>query len=247
MLALHGFAGSGADFAPLAEGLTVPLWAPDLPGHGRAACPPPPGCRLERVAVDLGRLADRSRTRILLGYSMGARHALALALARPERFDALVLVGASPGLEDPEARRARAVWDEAWARLAERQPIEAFNAAWSQLPIIASQARIPASVREAMQARRRRNRPRGLAASLRGAGTGSMTPLWSELERLRLPTLLLVGAEDGRYRDIAERMTARLPRARLALVPEAGHCAHLEQPGSTAALIEDFLGPLQSR
>ncbi len=242
LLALHGFTGSGADFDPLARALDRPLWAPDLPGHGRAGCPPPSGCRLPTVARSLGRLADRSRLSILLGYSLGARHALALAAARPRRFDALILVGASPGLEDPSARAARASWDESWARRAEHRDVETFTGAWSLLPIIASQERIEPAAHAAMLARRRRNRPRGLAASLRGAGTGSMAPLWDALPTLRMPTLLVVGAEDARYGDLAARMQRSLPDARTAIIADAGHCAHLEQPEATAGVIEGFLG-----
>lgn len=242
LLALHGFTGSGADFAPLADRLTRPFAAPDLPGHGRADCPPPAACRLGRVAEDLGRLADRLDATALLGYSMGGRHALALALARPARFEALILVGASPGLADVASRAERTAWDESWARRAERGPPDAFAEAWSQLPLLASQDRIPAPARRSMEARRRRNRPRGLAASLRGAGTGSMGPLWDDLRRLTLPTLLLVGEEDERYQAIAVRMAERLPDPRIVVVPGAGHCAHLEQPDAAAAAIEDFLG-----
>jgi 2-succinyl-6-hydroxy-2,4-cyclohexadiene-1-carboxylate synthase len=241
ILALHGFTGSGADFSPFARELSRPVLAPDLPGHGRAGCPPPHGCSLLRVARPLGRLADRCGASVLLGYSMGGRHALALAARRPERFDAVILIGTSPGLQDPGARAARRSWDEDWARRAEHRNIEAFSGSWNLLPIIASQARIEPAAYDAMQARRKRNRTRGLAASLRGAGTGSMEPLWAALPTLTAPTLLVVGEEDVRYRETAAAMAERLPNAQIAIVPDAGHAAHLEQPGATAAIVDAFL------
>lgn len=241
VFALHGFTGSGADFAPLARALNLPLLAPDLPGHGGADCPPPGGCALPRVARGLGQLADRWGARVLLGYSLGGRHALELAAQSPARFDALVLIGSHAGLEDDGARAARASWDEEWARTAELTDPDTFTDTWNLLPIIRSQARIPAPIYDGMLARRRRNRGRGLAASLRGAGTGAMQPLWGALPSLRLPTLLVVGEEDDAYRDHAERMARLLPDATVAPIPDAGHCAHLEQVDTTAEAIAGFL------
>jgi 2-succinyl-6-hydroxy-2,4-cyclohexadiene-1-carboxylate synthase len=240
ILALHGFTGSGADFEPLGRSLREPLWAPDLPGHGRAGCPPPAGCRLEAGAASLDHLAARAGLAVLLGYSLGGRHALALATRNPHRFDALILIGASPGLVDPQERRARAAWDAGWARRAERS-VDGFTRAWATLPIIATQARADDDVRAAMDARRRRNRGRGLAASLRGAGSGSMPPLWTELPRLALPTLLLAGEDDAAYRAVGERMAQAMPHATCSVVRGAGHAAHIERPRATAEAIDGFL------
>jgi 2-succinyl-6-hydroxy-2,4-cyclohexadiene-1-carboxylate synthase len=267
VVALHGFTGSGADMEALAAELSRALFAFDLPGHGRTpAAPDGEGPSFDAVVSELASLcgdeapwsppaaADPPGARggpdapgtapALLGYSMGGRLALALALATPQRFSALVLISASPGLAAPDARRDRRLAD---AQLAER--IESIGAAafadeWAQHPLIRSQVRTPEPFRTAMTARRAANDARGLAASLRGCGLGQMTPLHDRLPALTLPVLLLTGAEDPRYGAEARAMLERLPRARHVTISDAGHAPHLEAPRRTAEAIERFLRAL---
>jgi pimeloyl-ACP methyl ester carboxylesterase len=52
--------------------------------------------------------------------------------------------------------------------------------------------------------------------------------LWERLPGIDTPTLLVVGALDTKYVDIAERMASAMPHARVAVVPGAGHTVHLE-------------------
>jgi pimeloyl-ACP methyl ester carboxylesterase len=102
---------------------------------------------------------------------------------------------------------------------------------------------VSAVARANQHAQRVSNNPLGLANSLRGMGTGQQTPLWSRLASVRQPVLLIVGEHDQRYRRIAERMQAALPRAELAVVAEAGHTVHLDQPSHFAQLVASFVGP----
>ncbi len=253
-VALHGFTGSGADMDALASRLTRPLVALDLPGHGRTpADPGDDGPPFDAVVSELASLWGdgapwlegphdaKAATPALLGYSMGGRLALALALAAQERFSALVLIGASPGLADPEAREDRRRADARLARRVEALGAAAFADEWAQHPLIRSQGRTPEPFRAAMTARRAANDPRGLAASLRGCGLGQMTPLHGRLPSLTLPVLLMTGAEDARYAEEAAAMLRLLPRARHAVIPRAGHAPHLEAPALSADAIEAFL------
>lgn len=239
VLALHGFTGGGADFEAFQGALH--LVAPDLPGHGGCPVRSAGAADRQRSARALGALADRARCDVLLGYSMGGRLALSLALQRPERWQALVLVGASPGLEDPDARAARALRDEQLARRIEQIGVARFAQEWARQPLIATQSRILPHLHRGMQARRAANRAGGLAASLRGLGTGVMPSLWGRLGELDLPVLLLSGADDPKFGAIARRMRGLLPDATAEVVPGAGHCAHLEAPGATLAAIERLL------
>ena len=91
--------------------------------------------------------------------------------------------------------------------------------------------------RAAANADRLRNTPAGLAAALRGLGTGVMDPLWDALPSLAVPVTLAVGERDEKFRAIAERMAAVLPRAEIAVVEGAGHAAQLEAPDAVAALL----------
>ena len=77
----------------------------------------------------------------------------------------------------------------------------------------------------------------GLAAALRGLGTGVMPSLWGRLGELAIPVELVVGERDEKFRAIAERMEAELTDARLHVVSGSGHAVHLEAPEAVAGLL----------
>jgi 2-succinyl-6-hydroxy-2,4-cyclohexadiene-1-carboxylate synthase len=163
----------------------------------------------------------------LAGYSMGGRLALGVALALPERVERLALIGATAGIENPAERARRREDDERLAREIEALPIEEFARRWADQPVLAGQ---PPEVCAAAHADRLRSTPSGLAAALRGLGTGVMTPLWDRLGELSMPVTVMAGERDAKFVAIAERMAAAIPRAELVIVPGAGHAAHLEAP-----------------
>lgn len=246
LLLLHGFTGSAAGWGPLAA-----AWAPffttlsvDLPGHGRSASPAEVAAyTMAATVADLVAVLDRKgipRAHVL-GYSMGGRVALALAVAHPERIGALVLESASPGLADAGERAARVAADAALAERIEREGVPAFVDYWGNLPLWAGQARLSADARAALRAGRLQNNPVGLANSLRGLGTGSQSPLWDRLGDLACPTLLVAGYDDAKFSDLARRMAEAIPNNELLLAHNAGHAVHLEQPAVFARLVRDFL------
>lgn len=250
MLALHGFTGSGRDFAPLADHLERQIAAPDLIGHGPLPAPPEVAqYAMPAVVARLeGTLNELKLGRVpVLGYSMGGRTALHFALAFPERVEALILVGATPGFRDPADRLARRRADEALAQRIEADGVGSFADRWESLPILASQARIAEPLRTAMRARRREHGAAGLASSLRGMGTGAMESVWGRLAGLDLPTLLITGADDPKFTEVARDMLGLLPRASHVVVGRAGHCAHLERPDEAAAQIWGFLREVSIR
>jgi len=228
---LHGFTQTGRSWGPAiaALGERYRAVAPDIRGHGSAAAVRP----VDFASVQADVLALAPERFVLGGYSMGGRIALSLALAAPARVERLVLVGASPGLADADERRARRAADEALAERIERGGIEAFAARWSALPLFADQ---PADVAAAAHATRLAQSPAGLAAALRGLGTGVMEPLWERLPELTMPVTLIAGERDAKFRAIAERMAAALPDATLHVVAGAGHAAQLEQPAAVAGI-----------
>lgn len=249
LLLLHGFTGSGATWDTLRAALRghFEIITVDLPGHGRSSVPRDVArYALARTADDLARVLDAlgiGRASVL-GYSMGGRTALQLALAHPERVRALVLESASPGLVDPAERAERVASDDALAASIERDGIEAFVDRWERLPLWASQSALPADVRARLRAERSSQRADGLARSLRGAGAGSAPPVIDRLRALTVPTLLIAGALDARYIALGRAMRERLPDARFAVVPDAGHAVHLERPEALAALVQGFLSSL---
>ncbi|MCW5891435.1 MAG: 2-succinyl-6-hydroxy-2,4-cyclohexadiene-1-carboxylate synthase [bacterium] len=243
LVLLHGFTGNAGTWLPLLPVLAehFRVLAVDLPGHRYS--PPPDGMRLPELADALVGILDRlgiARAH-WLGYSMGGRAALHVALARPGRVERLILESASPGIADATARTLRAVADDALAATLLRDGLPAFVDAWAAQPLFATQARLPGGVRERERAVRLGNGATGLAAALRAFGPGVQAPLWDELAHLRPPTLLVVGADDPPYRVLAARMAARLPDAETVVVPDAGHATHLENPVAFAAATIDFL------
>lgn len=246
LLALHGFTGCASSWRhSLSDaGTTTEVVAADLVGHGRTDSPEGlDHYRMPAVVAGLVALLDQlALPRVaLLGYSMGGRVALQFAVAHPERIVALLLESASPGIANPGERAARQRSDEALADRIMRDGVPAFVAEWEALPLFRSQVRLPAAVREAQRAQRLRNNPVGLANSLRGMGSGAQEPVWEALPALRMPVLLLAGAADEKYVDLARAMAGRLPAAQVAVVPEAGHTIHLEQPQVFQETVHRFL------
>jgi len=252
LLLLHGFTGSartwGSVLPALGEGFRTV--AVDLIGHG-ASDSPAEAARyvMERCTEDLACLLDRlaiERAHVL-GYSMGARVALAFALARGERVRRLVLESGSPGLQDPAERAARAAHDRALAAGIERDGVPLFVDAWMAQPFFATQRRLPATLLDEARRQRLACSAVGLANSLRGMGTGAQPPLWNRLDGLAVPTLLVAGDEDSKFRILARRMAERLPDARVTVIAGAGHNTHLEQPAAfTAAVLEFLTAPHES-
>lgn len=246
VLLLHGFTGSSRTWDALAAvyASRFRTIAVDLPGHGGSSAPRDPDrYALGRLAGDLAATLDALQVErvAVIGYSLGGRAALRFALDQPHRVEALVLESASAGLCDESEREARVRADRALAERLERHGIAAFVDEWERLPLWASQSALDLDVRAALRAQRLRNDPVGLANSLRGAGAGLEPCLEPRLSELRVPTLLIVGALDAKYRGIATRMAERIPGAALAVVPDAGHAAHFERPAAFAAAVASFL------
>lgn len=249
---LHGFTGSGRTLARTARDLrpgfhTVRV---DLVGHGRSDAPPEPAAyTLEACAAQVaGVVAATCREPAhLVGYSMGGRVALALAAWHPDRVRSAILIGARAGILRAADRAERRRRDEALATEIERDGLAAFVARWMALPLFASQARLGPEYLLRARRERMRQRPNGLAASLRGMGAGAQPPLFDRLAEIRIPMLLVVGASDARFADIARDLAERLPDAQLARIPAAGHAAHVEQPETFARRARDFLNVVEAR
>jgi naphthoate synthase len=246
VLLLHGFTGSGASMAPVAAALRDAhrVVSVDLLGHGASDAPADPALyAIERCAEQLVALLDALRVERahVIGYSMGGRAGLALAVLHPARVASLLAIGARAGFADPAERAARIRDDERLAAEIERDGVAAFVERWMAQPLFATQARLGAAAREAARAERLAQRAAGLAASLRGMGAGAQTPLHSRLGRIAAPVTLVAGAEDARFLALARELAARIRGARVAVVPAAGHAAHLENPTAFAAIARAFL------
>ena len=241
---LHGFMGSAAAWGDrVVDGFTGAGLTPvlvDLPGHGRdAGRSDPAAFTLEAVLGHVGRAGDWPTD--LVGYSMGGRIALHFAAAFPDRVRRLVLESASPGLATQQERRERRAADEALAADVLRNGIQVFADAWEAQPLFASRQGLEPRVRTRQRALRLANAPASVAATLRGLGTGRLPSLWGRLPEIGVPTLLVVGALDRRYAELARLMAEAMPDARVVEVRRAGHSVHLERPDAWLAAVTEFL------
>jgi 2-succinyl-6-hydroxy-2,4-cyclohexadiene-1-carboxylate synthase len=250
LVLLHGFTGSAAGWEPLAAGFAErrQVVAIDLLGHGGSDAPD--DARRYGIAhcvEDVLGVLDQLRIRraSVLGYSMGGRAALAIAIAAPERISGLILESASPGLRDPEVRMTRAAQDAMLADAIERDGIEAFVQQWEGQPLFATQAAIAEERRAALHIQRMQNNPTGLANSLRGFGQGVMMPLHDFLAEIDMPTLIIAGALDEKYCEVGREMSARIPGAWFKIVEGAGHAVHFEQAQIFQGLVNDFLTAIE--
>lgn len=232
LVLLHGFTQTGRSWAPVMEEVRerYRCFAPDLPGHGDAEGRRP--ATFDAVVAYLQALRWDRFT--LCGYSMGGRLALEAALRLPERVARLVLIGATAGIAGLKEREARAQADAELADRIEVIGLEAFVEEWGRLPLFGTQ---PRGVAEAARADRLRSTAPGLAAALRGMGTGVMKPRWDRLGELRMPVTVVVGEQDDRFRALGDQLVLGLPDARLVVVPDAGHAVHLEAPHAVAEAI----------
>ncbi len=249
LLMLHGFLGTHATWEPLVRGLrrTHRVVRPDLYGHGRSGIPAHGGhLDPDGLAHDLLALmaAASPAPCALVGYSMGGRIALRMAAAAPARVARLVLVSASAGIPDAEARRARRRADGLLAAQIEAGGLDAFLARWDDNPVLASGRPLTEAERRRLAHDRARHRPEGIAASLRHTGAGAQRDSGPLLPAWPVPTLLVAGRRDGKYVASMQQMAAIIPGAQLAIVEDVGHRVPLEAPGELASLVSRFLtGP----
>ena len=232
---LHGFTQTARCWDPIDADLgrdheVVRL---DAPGHGDGAS--------SAVRADLSEtawlIAEAGGPAIYVGYSMGARMALHVVLEQRAVVQGLVLVGGTPGIADAGERAERRSRDRALAQRVRTEGVAAFLDFWLAQPLFAG---LPPAGR--FEDERRRNSAEGLASSLELAGTGSQASRWGDLAGIDVPTLVVAGADDTRYADIARRTAAAIgANATAELVPGAGHTAHLEQPGAFLQVLRDWL------
>ncbi len=244
---LHGFMGAADDWTdqiiePLIEaGLSVVTI--DLPGHGKTIMHGGvDSYRMENCAARIVRwLDDLELPPVhLVGYSMGGRLALYLAVHYPDRIRKVVFESTSPGLRTEIERQRRIIEDAALAERILTVPYEQFLREWFAQPLFASMSSRPEKL-EALIARRLNNDPRSLCLSLQGMGTGAQPSLWENLDRLAMPLFLIAGEKDAKFSGIGREMAERCPVARLHIVAGAGHNVHWEHPRLFGSLVRDFL------
>lgn len=230
LVLVHGFTQTGRSWSVVAAALADDhqVVTVDAPGHGDSAAVQ---ADVTGAATLIGAAGGRAT---YVGYSMGGRMCLQLALDAPSFVERLVLVSATAGIEDDTERADRRRHDDELAASIERDGVHAFVRRWVDQPLFAG---LP----DPGLADRRRNTVEGLASSLRLAGTGSMAPVWDRLGQLQMPVLVVAGALDGKFVRLAGRLAAGIPGAELHVVEGSGHTVHLERPEAFVGLLRRWL------
>ena len=239
LILVHGFTQTAASWDAIEYRLTAlghDVVALDAPGHGAH----------HDTHVGLWKGADLLAAEggrgTWVGYSMGGRLSLHVALAHPDNVERLVLIGATPGLEGADERIERQASDELLAEELERDGLDAFLSRWLSQPLFATLPEDSAGLDA-----RRRNTVAGLAAALRLMGTGAQDPLWERLHDIKCPVMLVTGSLDTKFTDIAQRMESQLPDAHIAALNGCGHAAHLEAPDAFVGVLDAFVNEPTTR
>jgi 2-succinyl-6-hydroxy-2,4-cyclohexadiene-1-carboxylate synthase len=237
LTALHGFTETDDVWTEVLAPLKQPVRCPLLPGHGWRPCPA--GTTIKTVAGEIA--AKLPAGGDLLGYSLGGRIALQLALDHPGKIKRLVLISSTAGLRDAKEREKRVRHDHAFAEVLEEDGLGPFVSWWESNPALKPARVMPRALIEQLRCRRLNQDPRGLAGVLRHLGTGEMSDLWPRLGELKLPVLLIAGESDPRYVDIMKAMAGKISGSHLELIPGCGHAVHREAPNELIDLLRTFL------
>lgn len=185
----------------------------------------------EDFAATAAALGDAGGASLWVGYSMGGRLVLRLAIDHPQLVQGAVLISTSPGIADPVERDERRAADDALSEDALVLGTEAFVDRWLAQPMFAT---VPADAPGRTE--RTTLSPTFLAHCLRVLGTGVMDPLWERLGELMVPVTVVTGTHDAKFDAIGAAMTERIRRSAHLRV-DGGHALPLEAPEAIAAIV----------
>jgi len=247
LLLLHGFTGAKEDFGDWFDPLAAEGWhvlAPDQRGHGGSDQPADEAAySFDGYATDLLALLDVVgwSSAVVLGHSMGGMVVQTAALRAPHRFEALVLMDTShralrtdAGVIDLAIAIARA--EGMVAIMAAQQAVAGAQAAAAARVIAARPGYQEFNDRKLLG-----SSPAMYAAMIHALTDVASPDRLSGLERITMPTLVIVGEEDEPFLKPAHRMAGAIPGAELAVIPDAAHSPQFENPERWWEVLSGFL------
>lgn len=244
LLFLHGFMGSASVWDRFIAELKTQYFciAVDLPGHGRSVGLPVGAYSMSSASDEVILVLDYLGIDqvSLIGYSMGGRLALFIALNYPFRVERLILESTSPGLKTHEERVQRIQNDEQLAEQLRHGDFAAFLHVWYDQPLFSS-LNMCVGLRDSLVEARLKNDPQELAHSLDEMGTGRQPSLWERLDALRVSTLVITGSLDAKYHAIAKQMLTQSSMVKHRVIPSAGHNTHAEAPDAFCEALVEFV------
>ena len=216
----------------------------DQRGHGESDWPPPSldgaGYATVDFASDLLGVMDALGTTemTLCGHSMGGHNAMAFAAWHPDRVRALIVVDSRPIIPADHLDRMH--------RRGHRGPRrhESLEAALESFRLRPPDTTADPGLLDHLARQGIVERDGSFLYRFDPAcnGTRRPTDVWTLLERIAVPTLVVRGEHSPVLpRAMAEAMLTRIPRARLEEIPRAYHHLVLDQPAAFTAALDRFL------
>jgi pimeloyl-ACP methyl ester carboxylesterase len=231
LILTHGYSSTSAMWTAQIEALSkhhsLILW--DMRGHGQSDYPDNPAAYSEALTVgDIAALLDEvgAAKAIVGGLSLGGYMSLAFYRAHPERVSALLIIDTGPGFKKDDARDA---WNKRAHATADRFDREGLGVLKS-----ASRERSTVHHRDAS----------GLARAARGMLTQRDARVIEVLPEIRVPSLVVVGADDTPFLAASDYMAAKIPGAKKVVIPAAGHAVNIDQPQAFIEAVVPFLDGL---
>jgi pimeloyl-ACP methyl ester carboxylesterase len=226
----HGYSSTSrmwdGQIAALKDRYQVVVW--DFRGHGETDYPKDAAQYSEELTVgDMLALLDLvgAKKAIVAGLSLGGYMSLAFHASHPDRVRALMLFDTGPGFKKDEARTK---WNESAHARADRFDAEGLKA-----------------LNQSDEIKLTRHRDAsGLAGAARGMLAQKNDRVIQSLDKISVPTLVLVGANDTNFLAATDYMAAKIKGATKTVIPNAGHAANLHQPALFNQAVEAFLAKL---
>jgi pimeloyl-ACP methyl ester carboxylesterase len=211
----------------LAKSYTVVRY--DLRAHGESDTATKPFSHLDDLTLLLDELAIPKAT--LIGLSAGAFIALDAALDLPTRVERIVLAG--PGVSGYTGKNPPVFPAEMYAAIQAKE-YRKVSEILLKSPVFAVAPEAEALVRQMVTENER-------LWTVDRALMKLQQPTNPRLDQVRAPTLVIVGEKDVYQRDHAELIAARVPGARLVVVPGGTHIVNLSSPKEFEAAVSAFL------
>ena len=232
LLLTHGYSSTSAMWTGQIEALakrhTLVLW--DMRGHGQSDYPDDPSAYSEDLTVgDMAALLDHvgASRAIVGGLSLGGYMSLSFYRTYPERVRALLIIDTGPGFKKDDAR-------DVWNRRA-HDTGDRFEREGLAVLKTASRERSTVSHRDAA----------GLAKAAHGMLTQRDARVIESLPHIKVPSLVVVGADDTPFLAASDYMAAKIPRAQKVVIPAAGHAVNIDQPQAFIESVLPFLDALE--
>ena len=185
--------------------------------------------------------AEIPKDSVLVGYSMGARLALALAVAKPRRYRGLIFCSGNPGIEDEQQRQQRYASDCRMADRVDKDDRAEFLEYWYTSAVFRT---LTPAIREQEIQRKLTRGGDSWSSILRCYSVAEQPNYWPRLTKLPITCMAIAGEQDKKYVRFVTRMGS-LPNIEARIVPDCGHIVHHEQPRVFLDLVREFLSLVQ--